>query len=43
MKLTMAIDVRDADLKDEWAQRFLRELRAAVDAAERAKTKAGLS
>jgi len=46
MKLTEAIDVRDADLKDEWAQRFIRELQAVLDAAERAeyaKTKVGPS
>ena len=43
MKLTMAIDVRNADLKDEWAQRFIRELQAANEQAERRKTKMGLS
>jgi hypothetical protein len=47
MKLTEAIDIRSADLKDEWAQRFIRELRAALDATEAAdrdaKTKVGPS
>lgn len=43
MKLTQAIDIRNADLKDEWAQRFIRELRAATDAADRRKTKVQVS
>jgi hypothetical protein len=37
MKLTEAIDIRNADLEDEWAKRFIHEIQATLDAAERAE------
>ena len=40
MKLTEALYIRNAALEDEWARRFIRDVRAALDAADRAKTQA---